>query len=264
MEHPPFSVNGLCNLQQLQQTEVYQQYCHHFSRKGEELFETAQQLISQKEVLEIACRKHTVREESAIQSRYLHRGYYCPSPVYDLIVGNARRGRILKRPNAKSKPTHVYGFDSNDRLLWCQNNEQKGKEYLVYEGNRILGISLSVNANFYTISEEIYQNKKLTAVYVAHFHGTHPNNVLLKAELYDYDDLGLCNAKLFEYIPPQKIDPDLKHLPGIELLAQPNCHCIGNYRFTRENDMLVSYRRYGLISDNPIGEEYPVTLPRKA
>ena len=27
----------------------------------------------------------------------MHRGYYCPSPVYDLLVGNVNRGRLLKR-----------------------------------------------------------------------------------------------------------------------------------------------------------------------
>lgn len=47
-----------------------------------------------------------LREKALAETRYteyakggetLHRGYYCPSPVYDLIVGNANRGRLLKR-----------------------------------------------------------------------------------------------------------------------------------------------------------------------
>ena len=32
----------------------------------------------------------------------MHRGYYCPSPVYDLLVGNVNRGRLLKRRPAVS------------------------------------------------------------------------------------------------------------------------------------------------------------------
>ena len=27
-----------------------------------------------------------------------HRGYYFPSPFFDLVVGNANRGRLVKRP----------------------------------------------------------------------------------------------------------------------------------------------------------------------
>ena len=47
-----------------------------------------------------------LREKALAETRYteyakggktFHRGYYCPSPVQDLIVGNANRGRLLKR-----------------------------------------------------------------------------------------------------------------------------------------------------------------------
>ena len=43
-------------------------------------------------------------------------GFYNPSPVYDLIVGNVHRGRILKRITKSSKPSHKYGFDKDGRL----------------------------------------------------------------------------------------------------------------------------------------------------
>ena len=37
-----------------------------------------------------------VRTEYARGGETIHRGYYCPSPVYDIIVGGASRGRLLK------------------------------------------------------------------------------------------------------------------------------------------------------------------------
>lgn len=27
---------------------------------------------------------------------FFHRGYYCPSPILDIIVGNANRGKLIK------------------------------------------------------------------------------------------------------------------------------------------------------------------------
>ena len=255
----------LLSIKQLQESEVYQQHCRLFTEKCVQLFETAQRLIPEYDALQAACQKHTVREELAVQCRYLYRGFYCPSPVYDLIVGNARRGNILKKPNKKSKPTHRYGFDDSGRLIWCQNNEHKCYEYLVYEGSQVYGLSFDATGTFLSISEETYAGGNLISFYVADFYAAHPFECILKAELYEHDNLGLCTTKLFDFTPPFVSIPDfMKEWRTQELLCQPHCHCIGNYHFERKDGMLASYRRYDLISDNPIGEEYPVFLPRKA
>ena len=50
----------------------------------------------------------------------LYRGYYCPSPVDDVICGNVSRGRLLKRP-PRSLPAFEYGFDARDNLLRCRS-----------------------------------------------------------------------------------------------------------------------------------------------
>ena len=43
-----------------------------------------------------------------------HRGYYCPSPVIDLLIGNVSRGRLLKR-----RPAVNYDY------IYCLNEARQ-------------------------------------------------------------------------------------------------------------------------------------------
>lgn len=48
----------------------------------------------------------------------IHRGWFCPSPIKDIVVGNASRGKLLKNAPQQGKPAdYVYGFSANDELL---------------------------------------------------------------------------------------------------------------------------------------------------
>ena len=65
----------------------------------------------------------TLREQAAAWQYargggVLHRGRYCPSPVYDMVIGGADRGRLLKSPSrCKTPPDFAYGFDAQGRLI---------------------------------------------------------------------------------------------------------------------------------------------------
>lgn len=82
-----------------------------------------------------------VRREYARGGQLLHRGYYCPSPVFDLIVGGVKRGRLLKRlPSAKSTPDVTFGFNEKDQLVTVERSGG-GKEFIFYpEDGLELGI----------------------------------------------------------------------------------------------------------------------------
>lgn len=56
-----------------------------------------------------------VREELSSGSD-MTLGYYCPSPVEDLIIGNVHRGKILKRITKRSKPDTRYGFREDGKM----------------------------------------------------------------------------------------------------------------------------------------------------
>lgn len=63
----------------------------------------------------------------------MYLGYYCPSPVQDLVIGNVHRGKILKKLTKASKPTHRFGFDENGRLRTVSDPQRETDK--VCEGN---------------------------------------------------------------------------------------------------------------------------------
>ncbi len=87
-----------------------------------------------------------VREEYCIGSDMLL-GYYNPSPVLDLVVGNMNRGKISDKRTRLQKPTHNYGFDENGRLRIIKYILPKNYEdfdertVLEYDGNIVNVIS---------------------------------------------------------------------------------------------------------------------------
>lgn len=72
--------------------------------------------------------REELREVCAVGARYLHRGYYCPSPFRDILISNARRGRLLKRPTSRSTPSHRYFFDSDNKMMIAESTLSKGRK----------------------------------------------------------------------------------------------------------------------------------------
>ena len=100
------------------------------------------------------------------------RGYYNPSPMSDIVVGNANRGRCVMHPrkgcyyryrysfdaNGKlfvvedyseefGKPKPIIYFDERRRLCFAEDNSDQAavsepvlwqKEFLIYEGRRVI------------------------------------------------------------------------------------------------------------------------------
>ena len=112
-----------------------------------------------------ACQKNTVRTEWAVGST-LHRGFYCPSPVYDLLVGNVKRGVIRKNGIPVENRSHVYGFDEAGRLLWCKslyNAKAAYTEYLTYCDSRIFGVTVSEQGEVMSLTEEVYAEGRIVS-----------------------------------------------------------------------------------------------------
>lgn len=104
------------------------------------------------------------REEKAVNSRYLHRGYYCPSPLFEVLVTNTRRGKILARQTKNSKITHRYLYDSDDNLYLVENyyNGQCTMcEFILIEENKRYGFTFYNNGELCSISIEMFSNEKL-------------------------------------------------------------------------------------------------------
>ena len=109
------------------------------------------------------------REEYGAGSRYMPRGYYCPSTVLDQIITNAKRGKILKHITQRSKPTHRFVFDDAGKLIIAETKAPfpETTEYIVYEQNRILGFSFDASNKITALSEETYEQGLLKEYYFA-------------------------------------------------------------------------------------------------
>lgn len=104
------------------------------------------------------------RVEYAIGSRYLHRGFYCPSPVLEQIITNTRRGRIAKRMTKATRPTNRYVFDLEGKLRRADTFYPNGgtkTEYIFHEGEAICGLTFDPYGHISEISVERYAEGKI-------------------------------------------------------------------------------------------------------
>lgn len=149
-------------------------------------------------------RVHAKKEEVAINSRYLHRGFYCPSPAFHFILANSRRGRILLHPTKRSKITHRYFYNANDEIYAIQyfvEGSLSGCEYIEWHDYTKYGFVFSNSGILGGISIEIYKGSKLQSYMWARCHnaslmGDDWQADYVHYETYDYDDWGLSEFDL--------------------------------------------------------------------
>ena len=103
------------------------------------------------------------KEELGIQSRYIHRGVYCPSPIIENIVTNIKRGKIATKIGNVKNPTNHYIFDTSDHLRISETyfpDESVGTEYIFYEENIVWGFEYE-NGHLSQLSIEEYNDDRL-------------------------------------------------------------------------------------------------------
>ncbi|MEW9669863.1 hypothetical protein [Ammoniphilus sp. 3BR4] len=115
--------------------------------------------------LRTSTEKDILKFEYSKGGEVLHRGYYCPSPVLDLIVGNAKRGRLLKRKPDFGKYSYEYGFDMENRLIRVRGvnefttpDSRYDEEYLIYNKNIVIGLGFDNMGQINTVSRCTYDN----------------------------------------------------------------------------------------------------------
>ena len=222
----------------------YQLQCQRLQAECTRLQDLAASILCHKAELETACITRTVRKELASGST-LHRGFYCPSPTYDIIVGNTHRGKILKRVTSRSNPTHEYGFDADGHLLYCKwlrDHAVCMTEYLVRIDRAVYGITLDNHGCLCSITEEIYRNGRL----VSYLYGLclpfsdGPRCCEVTCEYYGYDEAGLESCQIHHILfPPENIPAFLEGMerPG----PQRPIYRQDNYVFQRKDGYLSSY-----------------------
>ncbi len=142
----------------------------------------------------------TVRAVSMQYARggkILHRGYFCPNPVMDIVHGNVNRGRLVR--NSIKEPDFTYYFDDAGNLLGYDRYEY-GETV-----NGFIRNYKNVEWEFYYMYGEInelYATKYcgkhvLYDAFVPSSSGIVSRDGIYKAWVFDYNDNKLHTA---EYI----------------------------------------------------------------
>ena len=106
-------------------------------------------------------RKNVIlKQEYAIGGETIYRGFYCPSPIYDILIGGCNRGRPLKRFPKNSRPTYIYGFDKNYKLMITDFIYSEWKEVLIDYDNTVIVIAFN-NEEVTAISVKIYWREQM-------------------------------------------------------------------------------------------------------
>ena len=205
------------------------------------------------------------KEVVVANARYLHRGFFCPSPVQDLIVNNARRGKIIARPTERSRISHRYLFDTSGQLLIAKALLPNGTyktEYLVYEHNSVYGFAFDAWGTLVGLSEEQYENGKLKNYFCASCFNHEGDNIDLGItnmhyEAYHYDEIGLHDVEFYFITPPVMMHNGCEN---IDELMQGS-----RYRFVREHGYLIGLYAVKLngVEFNRDNNIRKIAVPRK-
>lgn len=150
----------------------------------------------------------------------MHRGYYCPSPVYDLLVGNVNRGRLLKRRPAVNYDYIYYLNEARQIIMvdafatWEDGRKTLYTREFIFHGENVeTSVEYKLDwflgyIHMYSASLCDYAAGKLRAYRHLNMHTycrddgscyADKDSCLFKAEDYEYDESGLmCEAILGE------------------------------------------------------------------
>lgn len=205
----------------------YNQSCDILQKECQRLLEIGEKYLNLLSELSKQYREGTASQIFATGG-FLHRGAYCPSPIIDLVTGNLSRGRILKKPTARSKINHIFGFNVSGQLIYDQqiyDDVLYATEYVIYIENSIYGVTVDKDGFLLSVSEELYAQEHLKEYRYANYGYTGNEHACYQfcQELYLYDNIGLVSCDSQTFYPDKSI---IKH---------------NQYNFQRQNGYLWSY-----------------------
>lgn len=205
----------IAELKRYLKSEENLQICKPFIEKGEEFVKIKNNYLTVcKKIYDDLNSKITTREY-ATESE-LHRGFYCPSKIFDIVVGNCSRGRLLKKGIPNKKASFEYGFDSSQRLVTVNCLESNIHEIIIYgDNNSALGILFEdddCGVTVYAVSECLYDDKmRIKDYYYTNF--VYDGSLSeLEVEKYLYDEIGINTVDYYKYFAAFNKFPCLDHL----------------------------------------------------
>jgi hypothetical protein len=179
--------------------ELYKQY--------HSCFEKLAKKYKGKFELEFEKANRTVVREELSSGSDMTLGYYGPSPVEDLLIGNVHRGKILKRVTKRSKPDTKYGFSEDGKMAVFINRpfEEYAADirgFVLYENNVVTYVSFQKfedEAEPEWIAQVEYDEQRRIIRYtLGLFIGFHCSEI--QQEIYTYSDEGMKYVVMWDYL----------------------------------------------------------------
>lgn len=163
------------------------------------------------------------REEYTVNSRYLHRGYYCPSPFLDILIDNTRKGKLRAGPAKRKKISNRYLYDSEDKLFlvesYVPNRFDLSREFIWSENNKRYGLLFYESGELFGISIEIFDYGKLQNYMILYCRKDFSSAEVLQAmkpkgELFSFKGVSMSYAyyETYVYRDDSVVQWDLSHV----------------------------------------------------
>lgn len=84
-------------------------------------------------------------------------GYLNPTPIFELVVGNVKRGRIIKRPKVPHSPFEYY-FDKNNKILLVRRDFHMEEKFhtidlFMFRGNDVISFHFQDPQNKFDVKK---------------------------------------------------------------------------------------------------------------
>lgn len=199
-------------------SEEYAMLCAPYIAEANELSEIVKSYNPGRAKLENDLDKRTVAVKKSIGGKAIHRGYYCPSLIQDIVIGNVKRGRICKSDT--SSADYLYCFDDNNKHIATKIAHAEGDdiEFIIYDSNKAISV--------------YYSGKRLENVSLCEYDD---NGRILK---YIYASSNMFEVKKEEYeYSDNKLVVNYSNL----LNCDPTILSLNKYVFNVENGFLRDY-----------------------
>lgn len=146
--------------------------------------------------------KNITKKEYGSKGDVIHRGYYCPSPVQDIVIGNSKRGKLTKNRKRVLSTGYEYGFDKNNRLICVRCIETSSIEFIEYKENYSIGYEFDISESkpqIQSINECFFDDLGRIILYINAFRQIDKFKEL-QYEQFEYSEFGICIDYFVNYI----------------------------------------------------------------
>ncbi len=172
----------------------YQSYIQTMLLMREKYKDCYDKLIQQTE-------EQAIRNEYASGGECIHRGFYCPSPVLDKLVGGCNRGKKINKPRANSRYYYKYYINDKNKIIRSDKYED-GRcletEFIILESNKTYGITFSTQDHLTgLLSLEQYSDRGILDKYITvlpDLYTGRENHNIYSAEKYKYDEYDILQG----------------------------------------------------------------------